>query len=313
MISLTKFGENPFDDEKISQNNFRQFAFDHLGKLKANNPANVYDPRIAPTQDAFDQFDAVFGSKTLEEAQRKGATFGLSTKVEEILTQARKLEKLVNFHFSNPSVQYLEFFPKGLTELSTAGKGEWPNILNRLKASTAKYTATLGGTIAADFATLQTEYMAVEDTQVGKKGAVNDLRTLMDEKRSLLSTAMFTNLLTIVLNNVGNPLAIKTYFDQAIVDRRQSSDSDGKGRLLFRVTDHNGEPLMGVFIHIQDERDQDILLNQKTDANGEYRSSPLPVGHYRITFKLPGFVTRLHTFEVFDNQDPVIEVQLTRE
>lgn len=313
MIQLTKLGENPFDDATISQNNFRQFAFDHLGKLKANNPANIYDPRIAPTQAAFDQFDAVFGSKTLEEAQRKGATFGLTSKVEEILTQARKLEKLVNFHFSNPSAQYLEFFPKGLTELSTAGKGELPNILNRLKASTAKYTATLGGTIAADFATLHTEYMAIEDTQVGKKGAVNDLRTIIEEKRGLLATAMFTNLLTIVQNNLANPMAIKTYFDQSIVDRRQSSDSDGKGRFVVRVTDHSGDPLSGVFIHIQDEQDQNVLLNQKTDSNGDYRSTPLPIGHYRITFKQPGFVTRLHTFEVFDDKDPMNEVQLTRE
>lgn len=313
MIQLTKFGENPFDDSSISQNNFRQFSFDHLGKLKANNPGNVFDPRIAPTQAAFDQFDAVFGSKTLEEAIKKGSTMGLAAKVEEAQTSARKLEKLVSFHFGNPSPQYMEFFPKGLTELATAGKGEWPNILNRLKTSTAKYTATLGGTIAADFATLQAEYIASEDTQVGKKGAVNDYRTLLEEKRRLLATEMFTNLLTIALANVGKPAAILSYFDQSIVDRRQSSDSDGLGRFLVLVTTHNKEPLAGVLIDIQDSKGQNVLLNQKTDGEGRYKSSPLPIGTYSITFRLGGYVTRTQSFEVFDDKDTENEVQLTRE
>jgi len=246
MIQLTKLGENPFQDSTISQSNFRQLSFDHLGKLKANNPENIYTVRIGSTQAAFDKFDTVWNSKTLEEAIRKGETFDLTAATGLVLTNARKLEKLVAFHFNNPSAQYFEFFPKGLTELNQAGKGDWLNILSRLKASTEKYKATLGDSLATEFATFQSEYVNSEEIQVGKNGSVNDFRTFLDKKRNILATEMFTNLLTIVLANIGNPFGILTYFDQSIVDRRQSGDSDGKGRLILVVSTSSGDMLPNV-------------------------------------------------------------------
>ena len=313
MISLESFLKNPFDDEKISAPNFRQFGLEHNSRLAGNNPGGIYTARIAATDAAFLQFDAVYGSKTVEEAIRKGATFGLSSYTGEVLAETRLLEKLASFKFGNPSAIYLQFFPKGLTEFNNAGKGDWPQLLVRLKTATETHKAILGADVATKFATLQSTYSATQNTQVGSKGSLEDFRNLVVQKRKVLSTEMFINLLTISLNNIGNPAAIKTYFDQTIVDRRQSSDSDGKGRFLALVTDHNGTPLKGAVIDIQDEQDQNILLKQKTTDTGEYRSSPLPVGVYRITFRLAGFVTRTQTFEVFDNQDLVNEVQMTRE
>lgn len=313
MIQLETLVRNPFEDEKISHNNFRQFGFDHTVRLEANNPGGIYTARHAATLAAFQQYDTVLGSKTLEEAIKKGATFGLGATTTTILEAVRKLEKQVAYQFGNPSVVYLEFFPRGLTEFNNAGKGEWPSLLTRLKISTQTHSATLGAAVATEFAGYATEFSAVAGTQVTSKGNVSDLRDLLNQKRAGLAKEMFTNLLTITLNNIGNQASVKTYFDQSIVDRRQSSDSDKKGRFVVKVTDHNQDPLAGVFIHIQDERDQDILLNQRTDENGEYRSPQLPIGFYRITFKLTGFVSRTHTFEVFDDQDPMNEVQMTRE
>ena len=313
MIQLESLFSNPFDDLSISMANFRQFGFDHNGKLATNNPGGIYTARIAATDAAFKQFDAVYSSKTVEEAMRKGATFGLGDFTGKVLTEARLLEKLVTIKFGNPSQVYLQFFPRGLTEFNNAGKGEWPALLARLKGGTEKHKTILGLDEAAKYAAFESGYNTAEGTQVEKKGSVEDLRNAVVQKRGLMAVEIFTNFLTIGLNNVGNPTVIKSYFDQTIVDRKQSSATDGKGRFFVKVTDHNGNPLSSVKIDIKDLADQNILLNQKTDANGQFKSTSLPIGFYWITFSLSSYETRSHRFEVFDNNDPENEVQLTKE
>lgn len=314
MINLSRFEINPFDDEvNISMANFHQFATDHFNRLQTNNPGGAFTGIITATQPIYNQFNIVFGSKSIEEALRKGATIGIGQSVEGMLNDARKLEMQVGFLYGKGSVKYTAFFPRGLTELNEAGKGEWPNIITRLKAATAANVADVGAAVATAWADHQTNYTQANAAQEGKKGTVDQLRSQLLADRQTLARQMFVNLHTIVIQFIDSPGSLTNYFDQSIVERRQSSSSDGKGRFVVRVTDHSGNPLPGVLIYIQDDRDQDVLLKQKPDSNGEYRSSPLPVGTYRVTFKLPGYVTRVQTFEVFDDNDPMNEVQMTAE
>jgi hypothetical protein len=314
MVNLSRFETNPFYDEVyISIANFHQFATDHTNRLKANNPGGAFSAIIADTQSIYDQFNTVFGSKSVEEALRKGATVGIGDSVGEILIDARKLEKQVAFLFDKGSPKYISFFPKGLTELNEAGKGEWPGILARFKAATVANAADLGAATVATWAGHEANYVQATADQEGKKGTVDQLRTQLLADRKALARQMFINLHTIVIYFIDKPGSLTNYFDQSIVDRRQSSASDGSGRWIIVVTDHSGNPLQNVLMDIVDSGDQNVLLGQKTDVNGRYQSPPLPIGTYKVTFRLDGYVTRTHKFEVFDDRDPENEVQLTRE
>jgi len=314
MINLARFETNPFDDEEgISNANFQQLSSDHLARLVNNNSGGVFTGIITATQLVYNQFNIVFGSKTVEEALKKGATIDRLGNVDGILEAGRKLEKQVAFLYNKGSSKYVSFFPSGLTELNNAGKGEWPNILNRLKVAAAKNTTDLGGTVAADWADFETNYLAANSEQIGKKGTVDQLRALLLLDRRAVARQLFINLHTIAIQFIDTPGTISSYFDQTIVDRKQSADSDGKGRYVTKTTDHNGNPLANVLVDIVDSKGQNLLLNQKTDENGELKTSPLPVGPVTVTFRLTGFVTRTHTFEIFDDKDPVNDVQLTRE
>lgn len=314
MVNLNRFETNPFDDEiNISHPNFHQFATDHFNRLQNNNPGGAFTDIITATQPIYNQFNIVFGSKSIEEALRKGATIGIGQSVDEMLNDARKLEMQVGFLYGKGSVKYMAFFPRGLTELNNAGKGEWPAITARLKAATAANVADVGAAVASTWADHETNYSQATAEQVGKKGTVDQLRSQLLADRKAMARQMFVNLHTIVIQFIDSPGSLTNYFDQSIVDRRQSSASDGKGRFVVRVTDHSGNPLPSVWLDIQDKDGQNILMGQKTDAEGYYSSSPLIIGVYTVTFRLDSYVTRTHRFEVFDDRDPENEVQLTKE
>ena len=314
MVNLIRFETNPFDDERgISYPNFQQIASDHLNRLQNNNPGGVFDGVITATQLVYTQFNIVFGSKTVEEALKKGATIDRSLNVDSLLESGRKLEQQVSFLFGKGSSKYVSFFPTGLTELNNASKGDWPTILNRIKVATATNTVALGGTVAADWEAFETTYLAANSGQAGKKGTVDQLRSLLLVDRKAVARQMFINLHTIIIQFIDTPGALTGYFDQSIVDRKQSAATDKKGRFVVIITDHNGNPLAGVLTDIQDNRGQDLLLNLKTDAEGKLKTSPLPTGPITVTFRLSGYVTRTQSYEVFDDQDPENEVQLTRE
>jgi len=302
MVILESFLRNPLEDDKISEANFRQMGFDHNSRMQSNNAGGLLTARAAATDIAFKQYDAVYGSKTVEEAIKKGATFGLRGYTTLALTETRQLEKLVALKFGNPSKVYLQFFPKGLTEFNNAGKGEWPQLLIRLKTATETHKIILDAATAKKFADLQTGYGTAEGDQVGSKGSVDDFRNLLAQKRQILAFEMFTNLLTICLLNIGNPAAIKTYFDQTIVDRKQSSDSDGFGRGLVSALTAAGEPVNDYLAEYYNEETGQLVNISKSKGN-KLRTPNIPKGIYKVILKKAGLPDKVFIKEVFDDRD----------
>lgn len=314
MINLIRFVTNPFDDEiNISADNFHQFATDHRNRLVANNPGGVFNAIITVTNTVYAQYDVLHGSKTVEEALKKGASIQLTGSVKAILEDARTLEDQVSYLFKKDSAKYASFFPKGLTELNKATKGEWPGILTRLQTATAANAAAVGASVVATWADHKNNYSEANAEQTGKKGTVDDLRKQVLRERKAMARQMFINLHHIAIHFIDAPESLTSYFDQSIVERKQSSDSDGLGRLLFRVTTHNGDALRNVQVDIQDENSQNILMNLKTDDKGQLKTPSVPIGFYLVTFRLKDYVPRTQSFEVKDDGDDTYEVQLTRE
>lgn len=311
MQNLSNLEKNMFDDEEhISMPKFFKLSSDHVDRLVSTNPGGVLDPEIAATQAVFNQFNIVYSSKTIEEALKKGATIGLGKKVDTVLEAARKLEKRVSLLYDTGSETYTEFFPQGLTELNNAGKGEWPIILARLKAATAAHTTDLGGTVAADWAGYLTSYQTTKSGQAGKKGKVDDLRSLVLLDRKAVARQMFINLHTILVRFIDKPGCVATYFDESLVNSKQNSDTDHAGLIRVRVTNFAGEPLINADVAIYDQQGQ-LVGKGNTNDDGIYKSLSLPLGFYDVTVAQLGYVTRTHQYQVFDNNDPLHEIQLT--
>lgn len=303
MTSLESFFKNPFNDPKVSFVNFRLLMFDHLGRLKSNNPNNLYDDRITATQLAMDQYDAVSGSKSVEEAIRKGATFTLDVTTDTVMDATKDLEKKVSLAFKNPSAIYLQFFPLGLTEYHKAGRGEWPKLLIRLKTATETHKGVLTQAVANEFAGYQANYSAAENTQVGSKGNVGDVGALLLQKRQVLADEGFSNLLTIAFNNRGNLAAAKLYFDQSIVGTSTNKDNDGKANIdgVVRLV-RDQSPIGQVTVLAKDGGGQ-ILGTTTTDPDGTFRFVNLTPGQVFLNFTKPGLQPKDITLEALDYDD----------
>lgn len=232
MIDLSRIDASLFDDEEnISMANFQEFMSDHFDRMVGLNPDDKLTPIITASQPVFNQFKIVFGSKSVEEALKKGATIGFVENVGQLLKAARKLEKRVAHLYDVGSPTYVAFFPLGLNELNHAGKGEWPLILKRLAVATDTHSTELEGTLAADWAEWNSKYLATESYQVGKKGTVDRLRSQLRIDRKAVARQLFINLLTIALLFVDAPGKVTAYFDQTIVDRKKAaSRKKGEGK-----------------------------------------------------------------------------------
>src|SRR3954470_5696686 len=61
--------------------------------------------------------------------------------------------------------------------------------------------------------------------------------------------------------------------------------------ILGRVTDESGAVLPGVTVTAASPALQIGQMSDTTNASGEYRLAPLPIGTYTIEYSLPGFQT----------------------
>lgn len=83
-------------------------------------------------------------------------------------------------------------------------------------------------------------------------------------------------------------------------------DVSGTGRLAGRITNDQGDPLLGVNLTLIGTN-----LTTETDGNGEYRLEAVPAGQQNLTFRKPGYVTlHYHTIIVPEQGNRLATLQL---
>ena len=228
MISITRLFENHFDDPQISAEELRQFAEDHLGKLKAlpSLPAELA-ALLPPTQAAFDAFDAALSARTTLQAAQSGGTITKDEAVQLFRTTVRKREGRVRDKFDKGSAAYAEFFPRGLTEYQKARMGQVAGFLDRLIAAATKYQAELGPELLAEFTALKTTFSSAREGQVDAKGDLAQARAQIAATRPVLELQLGRNLLAAASRHLGEPARAADYFSQSLLeDPTRSKDSE---------------------------------------------------------------------------------------
>jgi ribosomal protein L21E len=101
-------------------------------------------------------------------------------------------------------------------------------------AATA-HVAELTAAFVTLFTNLKTDFVAKRDAQLLLIGGVKGLKKATAINRDVLEKQMMTNLLTVALNNIGNPDAIDIYFDQSFLkpaSQKTFSGKVGAGKLV---------------------------------------------------------------------------------
>ncbi|GAA5482738.1 hypothetical protein [Haloferula sargassicola] len=227
MMNIERYFENHLDDRKISSEEVRQFAEDHLGKLRAlpDLPAPLA-ALVAPTDTAFQAFDQALSARTILQATQSGGTITKDEAHELFRTTVRQREGRIRDKFAKGSGPYVEFYPRGLTEYNRARLGQIPGLLDRLIAAAEKYQAQLGPELLAEFTALKATFSNAREGQVDAKGELAQARANLAAARGVLELQLGTNILTIALHHLGHPERTTDYFNQSLLEDPTRSDEE---------------------------------------------------------------------------------------
>lgn len=215
MFSIDRLFVNHLSHRQISAEELRQFAEDHLGKLKALvSPPAAIAALAAPCQAAFAGFDAKLSARTVLLATQAGGTITKDEALQLIRSTVRQREGRIRDHFPKGSGPYTEFFPQGLTATTKATAAQITGVLDRLIAAADKYKTALGPELLAEFTALKATYAGAREGQLDAKGDLAQARADLAAARTVLELQLGRNILAIASHHLGHPERAADYFDQ---------------------------------------------------------------------------------------------------
>jgi hypothetical protein len=217
MLDLTRVVINHFDSKNISDFNLRKFAEITWERLKANNPAGVYDQLIADMAIAYTDYFGSLSTKGVKMAKKEGSTIAMSNALKDFKEAIRQKEGIVRGIFGLDSAVYQEFFPHGLTEYARLNLGNVETIMSRVISVATLHQAEVGADFVALFTNLKSNFVEKREAQLKLMGDVKGKKHATAENRTKLEIQLMKVVLTVALNNVGNRDAMKMYFDQSFL------------------------------------------------------------------------------------------------
>lgn len=227
MINIARFFENHLANREISAEELRQFAEDHIGKLKAlpSPPPNL-TALLAPTETAFDAFDDKLSDRTTYLAAQIGGTITKDEVLQVFRSTVRQREGRVRDKFPKGSAAYAEFYPQGLKDYNRARIGQLPALLDRYITAADKHKATLGPELLAEFNALKTSFTTARESQVEAKGDLAQVRAALAAARVVLEMQLGKNILAIASHHLGQRERAADYFNQSLLEDPTRSNEE---------------------------------------------------------------------------------------
>ena len=113
--------------------------------------------------------------------------------------------------FATPA--YMEFYPNGVSEYTSASKTNLPVLISRINAAATAHVAELGAALTATLQAFETEWQLNRSQQVQQKGNVDNNRTARSQARVDLETALVTVVHTIGSMFPGDAEQCMMFFD----------------------------------------------------------------------------------------------------
>ena len=227
MLNIERFFENHLSHRTISAEELRQFAEDHIAKLKAQPGAPpALSALAAPTESAFAAFDGKLSTRATLQASQSGGTITKDEALQLLRTTVRQREGRVRDKLGKGSGPYAEFFPAGLGEYNKARLGQVVGLLDRLIAAATKHQGALGADLLAEFQALKTTFTTAREDQVGTKGELANARAAVAGSRTVLELQLGRNLLAIASHHLGHPERAADYFNQSLLEDPTRNNED---------------------------------------------------------------------------------------
>src|SRR5260221_1067683 len=218
MIRISRYFENQFDDREISDDELRAFAVDHLARLIAQNSAALFDAAIAATATALTDFHGAVADESTAGAIRKSRTSATNVLMDEIKGKRSRREGKISDAFGDDSAEYVAFYPQGVSEYRNATMEDMTKLLTRYAKLADDNVPALGQPFADEWNAYKTKWAAVRGAQVTQKGTATGAADQSGAARTELELQLQANVLTVALQNIGQPARAALFFQQSLLE-----------------------------------------------------------------------------------------------
>jgi hypothetical protein len=217
MINIRRFFENHFDTNKISDDSMRTFTEILIQNLAANNDKGQYTRLIAMLSKAYNEYLGAMVNEDTNMAIQKSLTKSKDNLVKLFSDTISQKEGIVRGHFGTDTPEYLEFFPKGLSEYNHANMGNIETLMSRMVNASAKHAEILGQDFADLFQDIKDRFTTVRTAQLQKLGEVSGNKVTTSTVRDELEICLGKTVLTLALEYFGKPDEGMKFFDQSVL------------------------------------------------------------------------------------------------
>lgn len=220
---------NPFDNERISEDDFNKIGLTHLERLDANNQNGDYTSMISSTKPLYETYKQSASAEAFEKALREGKTISVDQAITGMKHFVSRKEGVIKDKFFDKPEKYEIFFPQGLTEYSQATKGNIDMLFKRFVDAIDAHTQELGQPLKQEAETLYNNYVTLREAQLESIGEVKELDSEADAARFALAIQLFKNLLGLIGTFAEDTERVKDFFDLSITASGGGGGTDEGG------------------------------------------------------------------------------------
>lgn len=226
MITLTRFLDVPFDDEKISLAALLAFSTDHLQRMISNNPGGELNTRITATQSALDLVVNCVTDDTTKFGIRRARKLAKENFRETLPKAVNKIIAAVVAHYGPDAPEVLECCPSGRTIFRTSTDDQLANHLQTLVNAITAHVADLGAPLVAEATALKTGWAAIYAASEAATGAKTTTQEGKQLARENLQLMLFLNLLKLAEMFPRQPEHLPLYMQQSLLEPSPGTPPD---------------------------------------------------------------------------------------
>jgi hypothetical protein len=202
--------------------------------MTANNPSGVLTPRVTATNAALAAVNSAFSDDDTKLGQRKARKQAKNVYRDALPKSVGKIAVTVEGKFGEGSPEFAECFPHGRKVFSNCADDELANNLQTLINGVTNHQSVLGAQAVTDATALLTGWNAVYASSESSTGAKTTTQQSKAAARTALQKELFTNLLTIALNNPRQPQQLDAWMQSSLLSNHTPPPPEPAAPVLTR-------------------------------------------------------------------------------
>lgn len=224
MRNLSRFLDNPFDDDGISIGELLAFSTDHLERMTANNSGGELSTRITATSQSLGLVEDCVTDDQGRLGIRKARKMAKDNFRSSLPAAVTKIVAAVIAQYGDGSPEVTECVPNGRSIFSTCRDDQVEVHLQTLVNALTTHQADLGAPLVTTATNLKTAWVTIYTASESATGAKTTTEEGKQMARENLQLMLFLNLLKLAEMFPRQPEKLKLYMMQHLLENPSSPE-----------------------------------------------------------------------------------------